>query len=85
MRDLLLIAAASFIMVWDVAVNDMYLMRTLVHGMLIDHPVLHRLKSSEPRLGKGPARRTPVSCASHASDHTCVKYDVIETLPSDRT
>lgn len=35
MRDLLLIAAASFIMVWDVAVNDMYLMRTLVHGMLM--------------------------------------------------
>jgi hypothetical protein len=32
MRDLLLIAAASFITVWDVAVNDMHLMRYLVHG-----------------------------------------------------
>jgi hypothetical protein len=32
MRDLLLIAAASFITLWDVAANDMNLMRTFVHG-----------------------------------------------------
>jgi hypothetical protein len=32
MRDLLLIAVASFITVWDVAVNDMNLMRSFVHG-----------------------------------------------------
>ena len=41
MRDLLLIAAASLITVWDVAINQMQILRTIAYGLAgIGHTML---------------------------------------------